>query len=200
MPGIPGFTRNVPGGQPAPGSTPFNRIPSPGGENAQEASSYLGGFYGEMPIPATAYVTSTAALHSRDVIPSVRTVASNASVVDRRPRRNGIDYTAGRQSRKAESPQRYKPIPSSWWQHWLIGPQVNYILNDCWYIAYPAATISFGTMRNLAWSEKVPQLPTRTTGGPGPAAMMPAPRFQSVQNVPRYSTMPSQYPTQSSPG
>lgn len=200
MPNFPSFTRNRTGGQPAPGSTPFRRIPQPGGESAQEASSYLGGFYGEMPVPATAYVTSVSRMQSLETAPSVRTVASNASVVDRRDRRNGLDYTAGRQSRRDPTPQMPNPVFSSDWQPWLIGPQVNYILNEDWYIAYPAATISLGTMRNLAWSEKVPQLPTRTTGGPGPAAMGPAPRFRSVQTVPRYSTMPTMYNTQSQQG
>lgn len=188
------------GGQPAPGSTPFKRIPRPGGENAQEASAYLGGFYGEMPIPATAYVTSVARLQSIGVTPSVRTVASNASVVDRRDRRDGIDYTGGRQSRKDWTPQMPNPVYSSDWQPWLIGPIVNYILNDNWYIAYPAATVMQGGRHNLAWSERVPQLPTRTSGGPGPAAMGPAPRFKSVQTVPRYSTAPTMFNTQSQQG
>lgn len=156
------------------------------------------GFYGEMPIPAPQFVSATDSLRSQNTPPSVRTIASNASVVDRRDRRNGIDYTAGRQSRRDAGPQMYNPVRSSAWQQHLIGPIVNYILNDDWYIAYPAATISFGTMRNLGLSEKVAQLPTRTSGGPGPAAMLAAPHFKSVQTVPRYSTMPSMYNTQSS--
>lgn len=164
-----------------------------------EQSSVYSGFYGEMPMPATAYVTNAAKLHAYESPPSVRTVASNASVVTRADRRNGIDYTGGRQSRQDELPQSPTSVRSSEWQPYLIGPIVNYILNDCWYIAYPAATISWGTNRNLAWSEKVPQLPTRTSGGPGPAAMMAAPRFRSVQTVPRYSTMPTAYNTQSQP-
>lgn len=189
------FTRNIVSGQPFTRNK-FQRIPQPGGENAQEASSVYAGFYGEMPVPDTAYITAVSRVHSFDIQPSVRTVASNASVVDRRDRRKGIDYTAGRQSRKSKTPQMLKPVDSSDFQEHLIGPQVNYILNDNWYIAYPAATISFGTMRNLGWSEKVPQLPTRTTGGPGPAAMLPAPRFKSVQTIPRYSTMPTMYNTE----
>lgn len=97
--------------------------------------------------------------------------------------------------------QYNKPVYSSEFQKWLIGPQVNWILNRCLYRAgYPAATISFGTMRNLALSERTPQIPTRISGGPGPAQMTPAPKFRSVQQVPRYSTMPSMYPTQGSPG
>jgi len=193
-----GLTRNMIGGQPQP-THPFQRIPQPGGESAQQASSYLGDFYGEMPIPDSAYVTSVTRMQSVEP-PSVATVASKASVVDRGNRLNGIRFTAGRQSRAARNPQRYKPVPSSVFQQWLLGPKVNYIQNDDWYIAFPAATISFGTMRNLAWSEKVPQLPTRTSGGPGPAAMMPAPRFKSVQTVPRYSTMPTMYNTSPTSG
>jgi hypothetical protein len=110
---------------------------------------------------------------------------------------NGYIPTAGRKTREDETPQYNKPVLSSEFQKWLIGPQVNWVLNRCLYHAgYPAATISFGTMRNLALSERTPQIPTRTTGGPGPAQMRPAPRFKSVQQVPRYSTMPSMYPTQ----
>jgi hypothetical protein len=195
------FTRNQVGGQPSPLTrSRFKRIPDVQGATPQEQSSVYTGFYGEMPIPATAYVDSVSRLQGVDRQPSVQTVASNASVVDRRPRRNGLDYTAGRQSRKNPTPQMSRPVYSSDWQDWLIGPQVNYILNDAWYIAYPAATISYGTMRNMAWSEKVPQLPTRVTGGPGPSAMLPAPRFKSVQTVPRYSTMPSMYNTQPTQG
>jgi len=191
------FTRNVVGGAPTHGLArrPFSRIPRPGGENAQEAATVYSGFYGEMPIPATAYDTSAARLTSVDSPPSVRTVASNASIVDRRDRRNGMRSIGGRSSRAAPTPQIPNPVFSSYWQNWLLGPQVNFSQNDDWYIAFPAATISLGTNRNLAWSEKVPQLPTRTSGGPGPAAMQAAPRFKSVQTVPRYSTMPSTYNT-----
>lgn len=185
------FFQNKIAGQPQLG----NRVRNP--QTAEQAVSVYEGFYGEMPVPATAYANVASRLQSLDTPPSVRTVASNASVVDRRDRRNGLDYTGGRQSRKDPAPQMNNPVLSSDFQRWLIGPHVNYVLNDDWYIAYPAATISFGTMRNLAWSEKVDQLPTRTTGGPGPAAMLPAPRFKSVQTVPRYSTMPSMYNTQS---
>lgn len=193
------FTRNAVAGQPSPASR-FQRIPQPQGMDAQEAASVYEGFYGDMPVPAPAFVPSTTRLHSIDMPPSVRTVASNASVVDRHWRQNGIDYTGGRQSYPQETPQINKPVLSSGYQNWLIGPQVNYVLNDCWYIAYPAATVMLGGMHNLALSEKVPQLPTRTTGGPGPAAMLPSPRFKSTQTIPRYSTMPSMYNTQSQRG
>jgi hypothetical protein len=165
--------------------------------NPEQAVGVYEGFYGEMPIPATAYTTSTSRLASRDIVPSVKTVASNASVVDRHDRLNGIVSTGGRQSRSARRPQWNNPVYSSAFQRYLIGPQVNYILNDQWYIAYPAASVMLGGMHNMAWSEKVSQIPTRSTGGPGAAAMRPAPRFKSVQTIPRYSTMPTMYNTAS---
>lgn len=164
-------------------------------DNPEEAVGVYEGFYGDMPVPATAYTASVARLQSLDVQPSVRTVASNASIVDRRDLRNGLDYTAGRRSRPGRSPQWNNPVYSSVYQRHLIGPIVNYVINKDWYIAYPAATVMLGGQHNMKWSEKTPQLPTRVTGGPGPAAMTAAPRFKSVQTVPRYSTMPTMYNT-----
>ena len=181
--------------------TRFKRIPAVEGATPEQQSTVYNYFYGEMPIPATAFVSSTSSLHSHDIQPSVKTTFANASLVDRRNRMNGYIPTAGRQSYEDWTPQYNKPVYSSEFQKWLIGPQVNWILNRCLYRAgYPAATISYGTMRNLAFSERTPQIPTRTSGGPGPAQMTPAPKFRSVQQVPRYSTMPSMYPTQGSPG
>lgn len=175
----------------------YQRIPSPGGATPEQQSSVYMGVYGEMPMPATAFATSVSKLQSLEVEPSVKTSFANASLVDRRDRLNGYIPTAGRQSSQDQTPQYNKPVYSSEYQEWLIGPQVNFTLNLCLYRAgYPAATISYGTMRNLALSERTPQLPTRTTGGPGPASMTPSPRFRSVQQVPRYSTMPSMYNTE----
>ena len=175
-------------------------IPKLGEENADQGASVYNAAYGSMPIPATAYVLADTPLRSVDVQPSVRTVAANASVVQRGNRRNGIVYTGGRQTYEEPAPQMYQSPYSSKFQDWLMGPQVNYIQNNDWYIAYPAASVMFGGLHNLAWSERVPQLPTRISGGPGPAQMTPAPRFKSVQTVPRYSTMPSMYPTASASG
>ena len=161
----------------------------------EESVGVYEGFYGELPVPATAYANSKTTLNSRDYVPSVRTVASNASIVDRHDRLDGIISTGGRESKPAIHPQMNRPVWSSLFQRFLIGPLVNYQINDKWYIAYPAATVMLGGKHNMAWSEKVPQLPTRATGGPGPAAMGAAPRFKSVQTVPRYSTLPTQYNT-----
>jgi hypothetical protein len=200
-----GFTRNRPSGSPGnspatAGASGFQRIPRMGGATPEQQSAVYNEFYGNMPMPATQYATSVTALQSLDITPAVRTIASNASVVDRHLRRNGLVYTAGRQSDKNTPPQIPRPVLSSVFQKWLIGPQVNYILNNDWYIAYPAATVMFGGDHNLALSTRVDQLTTRTTGGPGPSQMGAAPRFKRVQQVPRYSTIPPMYPTQSTQG
>jgi hypothetical protein len=171
--------------------------PDPG--SADRAASVYKDVYGELPIPATQFATSVVALKS-DYTPSVRTVASDSSVVERANDKDGMRSTGGMQQYTTTTPQVYDPPDSSKFQPILIGPHVNYSQNDKWYIAYPAATVMNGGKHNLAWSEKVPQLPTRTTGGPGPASMRPAPRFKAVQTVPRYSTMPPTYPTASSQG
>src|SRR5215469_5949067 len=125
------------------------------GTTPEEASAVYNGFYGEMPIPATAYAQSISRLESVDAQPSVRTVASNASVVDRRNRRNGLGYTAGKTPRPGRPPQYNSPVYGSLYQKHLIGPQVNFVLNKEWYIAYPAATVMLGGMHNLAWSTRV---------------------------------------------
>lgn len=175
---------------------PLGRLrPNVTADNPEESVGVYEGFYGELPVPATAYANSVSRLQSLDVQPSVKTVASNASIVDRHNRLDGIVSTGGRNSRVARRPQWNNPVFSSAYQKYLIGPQVDYVINTGWYIAYPAATVMLGGQHNMAWSEKTPQLPTRTSGGPGPAAMMAAPRFKSVQTVPRYSTMPTMYNT-----
>jgi len=177
---------------------PLGRLrPNVTATTPEESVGVYEGFYGELPVPATAYVSSSTRLQSLRVSPSIKTVASNASVVDRHDRLNGMVFTGGRRSNWERPPQYRKDVYSSVFQPNLIGPIVNFILNRKWYIAYPAATVMLGGQHNMAWSEKVPQLPTRTTGGPGPAQMMAAPRFKSVQTVPRYSTMPTMYNTAS---
>ena len=178
----------------------FRRIPNPGGETPEDASTVYDRFYGSMPIPATAYATTESPLRSTEVQPSVRTVASNASVVQRANRRNGIISTGGRQMYETTTPPVYDPVDSSRFQEWLIGPHVNYVLNADLYIAYPAASVMLGGLRNQGLSQRIPQLPTRTSGGPGPATMLQAPRFKATQIVPRYSTMPPTYPTASAQG
>jgi len=184
------FIRNKIGGRPT-------HNPQVLGDSAQEASSVYDDFYGQMPVPATQFATSVTALSSLETVPSVRTAMANASVVSRHNRRNGIKNNAGYQIREAETPQIPRNVNSSRFQEWLVGDQVAFSLNDDWYIAYPAASVMLGGLRNLALSTRVAQLPTRTTGGPGPASMRPRPRFSRVQTIPRYSTMPPQYPTQS---
>lgn len=175
----------------------YQRIPNPQGADASIQSSVYQGFYGEMPVPATSYVTSTTALKSLEVVPSLPTARSNASVVDRHDKMTGYTATGGRQNYETTVPPMYDSPYSSKFQSWLMGPHVNYILNGFLYRAgYPAATVMNGGRHNLALSTRVDQLVTRTTGGPGPARMNSQPRFNAVQNIPRYSTMPKAYPTQ----
>jgi len=180
-------------------SNKFQRIPGPEGMDAQQASTVYHDFYGELPVPATAYATSSTALRSVDP-PAIVTVQAGASIVNRANRRDGLIATGGRQSCQERLPETGKEVRSSEFQDWLIGPQVQYDINKGWYIAYPAATVMLGGMHNLALSERVPQLPTRISGGPGPGTMRQAPRFKAVQQVPRYSTMPPHYPTTTSQG
>lgn len=182
-----------------PGLARYKRVPEPQGMSAEDASSVYDTFYGSMPIPATAFDTSATALSST-AQPSVRAPQWEAAVVNRRNRTNGIVSTGGMQSYETVTPQVYDAPDSSKFQPYLIGPHVDYILNAKWYIAYPAATVMNGGKRNQALSTRVDQLPTRATGGAVPTAMRPAPRFKAVQTVPRYSTMPPTYPTQSTQG
>lgn len=177
----------------------YKRIPTPGGETAQESSSVYDTMYGQMPIPATAFKSSETAL-STVTQPSVLAPQWESAIVNRRNRRNGMIAVGGRQSNEVRSPAVAQQVVSSHFQDWLVGPQVDYSLNTGWYIYYPAATVMNGGQHNLALSTKVDQLPTRTSGGPGPATMRQAPRFKAVQTVPRYSTMPPTYPTSSAPG
>lgn len=192
--------RNAPSGAPIRPAGHFQRVPNPEGMNAQEASTVYDTFYGSMPIPATAYATSSTELRSLNDQPSVRTVASNASVVKRADRRDGTVSTGGYQGRQAVTPQVMDPPDSSKFQSYLIGPQDNWVQNRKWYIAYPAATVMNGGRHNLALSTRVDQVTTRITGGPTASSMRPAPRFKAVQTVPRYSTMPPTYPTSPSKG
>jgi len=181
-------------------TTSYQAIPEPDGESAQEAATVYQQRYGELEPPATQYVTSTSPLASVDDVPSVATTESNASVVQRALRTVGLHFLGGIQHRNAPVPQMYDSPYSSKFNQILIGPHLSAQFNDKWYIAYPAASVMNGGLHNLALSERVPQLVTRSTGGPGPAAMTAAPKFTRVQNVPRYSTMPQQYPTQSAKG
>lgn len=180
----------------------YKTIPAPGGMTGEQASSVYQGFYGEMPVLATDYATSTTALRSLEVVPSTPNSASNASIVNRANRRNGTISTSGTEDFPEITPQYPPYVESSKFQPKLLGPLVNYVLNACLYRAgYPAASVMNGGLHNLALSTRVDQLPTRISGGPGPAAMTTSQRrFQRVQNIPRFSTMPQQYKTQSTSG
>jgi hypothetical protein len=178
----------------------FQRIPEPGGESAAQASSVYQGFYGELPMPATSFVTSTSTLKSLDIVPSVGSATQNA-VVKRANNMKGYIASAGFSDRYNPIPQMYLSPYSSKFQPKTIGYLIDYVLNS---FLYRAGGVPVGIGRpgrvtpNL--STRVDQLVTRSTGGPGPSFMMPAPRFKKVQTVPRYSTMPQAYNTESAPG
>lgn len=178
----------------------YQRIPEPDGETAQQASSVYQERYGELEMPATQYALSDTPLVSVDIVPSVATAASNASLVNRVLRMAGLRFLGGVTQRPADVPQMYDSPYSSKFNQILVGPHLFSQWNDKWYIAYPAATVMNGGKHNLGLSERVPQIVTRSSGGPGPAVMGAAPRFSRVQQVPRYSTLPQQYPTTSSKG
>lgn len=182
----------------------YQRIPGPEGMTGEEASTvYLegAGAYPEMPMPATHFVTSTAALTSLDVVPSVN-VLTNPGIVDRSDKMVGYHATAGQQDFVPGPTPAPAPVWSSRFQPHYIGFIVNYVLNAFLYRAgYPAASVMNGGLHNLAYSTRVDQLVTRSSGGPGPAQMTTSQRrFGRVQQVPRYPTAPQQYPTQSAPG
>jgi hypothetical protein len=178
----------------------YKEAPAPGGMNAGQASSVYQGFYGELPMPATSFVTSTTAVKSVDIVPSVG-ATTDAAIVDRSNRMNGYLATGGFSERDTGIPQMYNSPYSSKFQPLTVGWIVNYVINACLYRAgYPAATVMNGGRRNMALSTRVDQLVTRSSGGPGPAQMTSAPKFKRVQTVPRFSTMPQAYPTQGAPG
>jgi hypothetical protein len=182
-------------------SNQFQRIPPPEGMTGEQASSVYQGFYGEMPMPATSYATSATALQSLEIVPSIAENSANAAVVNRANRRNGMMASAGYDERELDVPQMYNSPYSSKFQSYQIGPIFNWFINQCLYRAgYPAATVMNGGRHNLALSTRVDQLVTRSSGGPGPAAMTAQPRFNAVQKIPRFSTRPKSYPTQSAQG
>lgn len=180
----------------------YQAMPEQGGMSPEQAATvYRTGArqYAELPVPATHYTLSSARLRSIDINPSVGTSKSNAAVVNRHDRMNGYTATEGRQSYETNQPQMMNPVRSSEFQPWLIGPIINFVQNLCIYRAgYPAASVMNGGLHNLALSTRVDQLATRPTGGPTQSMMTtPQRRFAKVQRIPRYSTMPASYQTES---
>lgn len=164
----------------------------------EQASSVYQGFYGEMPMPATSFDTSTAALKSVDVVPDVLSDGENSTIVKRANRMNGYVASAGFSDRFNPNPPMYLSPYSSKFQPKTIGFIVDYVLNACLYRAGAPAGVGLPGRAHPYWSFRVDQLVTRSSGGPGPAQMTtPQRRFARVQTIPRYSTMPQSYPTES---
>jgi hypothetical protein len=175
-------------------------VPAPEGMTGAEASTvYLSGAapYPQLPIPATQYATAETPLLSTNTPPSVGSVTA-APVVNRAWDMWGYVGTSGRIQYETRQPQKRNPVESSEFQPILVGPQPNYILNGFLYRSggFPAALAA--GRRSPYLSTRVDQLVTRTAGGPGKGTMGTSQRrFTATQVVPRYSTMPRQYDTQS---
>src|SRR5215469_3474185 len=122
----------------------YQPIPEPDSETAQEAATVYQGMYGELPMPATQYATSDAPIKSVDVVPSVQTRESNASVVKRAPRMDGLHFLGGVTHYDIPVPEMYKSPYSSKFNEIVVGPHLSAQFNDKWYIAYPAASVMNG--------------------------------------------------------
>ncbi len=174
------------------------RQPGIQGQNAQQFSaSAAPPYHAELDPPATSYTHATSPVHSTDVVPGLGH-AYEAPVVDARFHREGIDYAYSHGSRGTPVAQRTTVPESSKYQPSNVN-LFDYVINRGWYICYPAASVMLGGMRNQGLSERVPQLVTRNTGGPGTdrTRMTSKPFYTKVQNVPRYSTLPQNYDTTS---
>lgn len=149
--------------------------------------------------PSTHYAGVVSPLTSNAARDFTYSDPRNAPIVNRVERKDGIEnhYVYGGESQPV--PQRYDSPYSSKFQQTLIRLW-PWSINRKWYIAYPAASVMNGGLRNQGLSERTPQLQTRTVGGPGTAQMLPRPAFRRVQNVPRYSTAPQMYQTTSAGG
>lgn len=147
--------------------------------------------------PATSYVDTDTPLKSQQPALASRPT-QNASLVDSRFHREGLVYSYSHGSRPSGIPQQAQAPQTSKYQPTNTN-LFDYVTNLGWYICYPAASVMLGGLHNLGLSERVPQLVTRNTGGPGTdrTRMLGKPQYTKVQNVPRYSTLPQNYNTTS---
>lgn len=165
---------------------------------SQSVATDAGNTYAPVAPPATNYNGDSGQL-TQLARPGSPGTPVMSGVVDRHERRDGIvnHYVYG-------SSQQLIPFPTPQVQSSAFQDRIirlfPWMINLKWYIAYPAATVMNGGKRNQGLSERTPQLSTRITGGPGYFLMGPRPQFRSVQNVPRYSSAPSQYKTKGALG
>lgn len=153
-------------------------------------------YRGDLPAPVTTYADSqskTPLISQNKVPPS--TNRTNAAVVQRKPRRNGLLYFYSHGSTHMRVPNIPSPgnggVLSSAFQP-ILTTLHDWSQNLAWFAA--------GYPRNLGYVTRVPQLSTKATGGPTDSSMQAKPRFDRVQSVRRYSVVPRAYPTKSSNG
>lgn len=174
---------------------------------AQRESASLNFYERDMPDFAPAMVNTPQPLQNRLNVPPSN-VRTRAAVVSRVPRMNGLSYLWGyggvnmSGSRKVPTSLDNGSVNSSQFQP-VLQVLHDYSRNTKWYIAYPNGAAVFqgsNPVRYEYYSMRVPQIPVRTSGGPGPITqhMQPKPRFSRVQRISRaiaqikyYSTLPA---------
>lgn len=123
------------------------------------------------------------------------TARTRSAVVSRIPRMNGIEGVYGYGAVNMGNSPRYPvgantgAVPSSSYQ--TYNQMLHFFSRNLkWYIAYPNGAAVFqgsNPVRYQYYSMRVPQIATRTSGGPGPVTMTmtPKPRWGAVQRVQR---------------
>lgn len=162
---------------------------------------------GAMPEFAPQMVTTPQLLTSHLKVPSA-SVRTRAPVVSRIPRMNGLEYMYSYGAvNMGGSPKIPHTVDSGVVNSTQFQPLLQalhfYAKNLKWYTVYPNGAAVFqgsNPVRYQYYSMKVPQINTRTSGGPGPIGvrMQPKPRWSSVQKVQRAVAAVRYYATQAS--
>lgn len=189
-------------------SDPYSeRISQAASQKWEQYPDVYGG--GAMPEFAPAMTTTPQLLTSHLSVPasSVRTMSA---VVSRIPRMNGLEYVYGygavnmTGSPKIPTSKDNGAVNSTQFQP-LLQALHYYSKNLRWYIMYPNGAAVFrgsNPVRYQYYSMKVPQINTRTSGGPGGIGvrMQAKPRWTAVQKVQRAAAAVRYYATESGRG
>ena len=175
------------------------RSSDPYAERIAQAESV---YNAEPGVPSTSYAGVRSNLTSGLNVPADKKW-TGAPIVSHKWRRNGLRYMW---SWGGIDMGKFKGLPiggpnggtvnSTFFQRTLVQLH-DWQTNDHWYIAYPAATVMFGSQHNLGLSFRTPQISTQVTGGSWPARMNARNRYTKVQRVPRPNATPKQYNTKS---
>lgn len=184
--------------------------PSPRGDYyANRSSAALDIYNAEPEKPATSYATSTAPGFSRYAPPTIRPKV-RAFFKDSHWRLDGIinAWSWGGVDQGANTASlpygggMDGTVRSTQFQRTLIQLH-DWSQNLKWYIAWNGTGGGVFSGSNPARynypSFRVPQINTRTSGGPGPVGvrMQPRPRYTAVQRVPKYTVQQRYYNTTS---